>query len=188
MDQAAEVLSGLLGGEDVEYFLLVGVVRPAKGTETLLDAWKISTCSQRHKLLIAGRWVQTPREVSAKARRLHNCVVLDRRLTDEEFVHFIAESKFSVLPYLSYSHSSVLISCAKHGGAVILSDIELFSEFLPQYDLTFTAQNSAELASVLDRAAAMSEEDVKTRGEWLRQAVGRYDRDLVEGVARAYAR
>lgn len=186
MEQAAEVLDGLLGVEGAAYFLFIGAVRPAKGIETLIEAWKTCACRQTHKLLIAGRWVDTARALKETAMQLDNCTVVDRRLTNEEFVHFIARSKFSVLPYYSYSHSSVLISCAKHGAAVILSDIDLFKEFLPHDDLTYSSRDANELAAVLDKASEMSDEDVQARGEVLRQAVARYDRDLVQGVADAY--
>lgn len=188
MEQASQTLNNLLSNEDVDYFLFIGIVRQSKGIDTLLDAWKISACKQRSRLLIAGKWANVPEAIKDRAKKLENCVVLDRYLTDEEFVHFIMKSKFVILPYLDYAHSSVLISCAKHNGTMIISDIDLFKDFLRNYDLTFPRGNSESLAALLDRTVEISSDEIRVRKELLKNSVKQHDRRLVEEIANAYGR
>jgi len=185
-EKAAATLQKVMGG-DADYFLFLGYVRKSKGVDTLLEAWKISRCKNKFKLFIAGRWGDTNAiDLLNKATELDNCVVLNKYLSDEEFVCFIEKSRFSILPYNDYSHSSVLISCAKYNGAVIVSDIELFKDYLRDYDLTFPKGNVKALAAVLDKAAEMPENEVKLRAAMLKESVEEYDRKLPEEIARAY--
>ncbi len=185
MEEATELLLGLLGDKDVEYFLFIGGARKSKGPQVLVDAWKRSDCKQKVKLLFAGKVVDDGSRELVK-EGIENCIILDRYLSNEEFVHFIKKSKFVVLPYLACSHSSVIISCAKNNGAVIISDIDLFKEFLPDYDLTFAGGNSKELAALLDMTANMSTDQVEQRAEVLKKAVEQSDHKLAQGVIQAY--
>jgi glycosyltransferase involved in cell wall biosynthesis len=185
MEKASSLLRELLGDEDQQYFLFVGGVRYSKGPETLIKAWKMSDCRKDMKLLFAGKWVEDGSPALIKDE-IENCVVLNRYLSNEEFVHFIKRSKCVILPYYACSHSSVIISCAQHNGAVIISDIELFKEYLPDYDLTFSNGDSKDLAVILDRAAGMSQEEVKKRSDILSKAVEESKKQLVKGVFEAY--
>lgn len=188
MEQAAETLWDTLGGKDKEYFLFIGGARKGKGPEVLIDAWKMSECKKNFKLLFAGKLIDdgTKALIEEATEKVENCVAIKRYLSSEEFAYFIKKSKFVVLPYRVYSHSSVLISCAKTNGTVIISDIDLFKEFLPDYELTFTCGDSKELAVLLDMAAKMSNEQVEQKTELLKKAIEESDRKLVQEVSRAY--
>jgi hypothetical protein len=91
-----------------------------------------------------------------------------------------------VLPYLNYSHSSALISCARLESAVIISDIDLFKDYFDDYDLIFPSGDSKSLASLLDKAALMPIEEVRIRARLLKCSVERHDEELIEKLARAY--
>ncbi len=182
MDEARQILPEIIGGADEDYFLFVGVVREVKGIDCLLDAWESSQCSKTHRLLIAGRWSGPPPQTKTRAEGLANCIVLDRYLTDEEFVYFVSRSRFVILPYLDYAHSSVFLSVGWCRGAVIASDIELFREYLPDYDLSFTKGDSRALAELLDRAREMEKPEVDEYRERLRKAVAQFDDELAEAL------
>jgi glycosyltransferase involved in cell wall biosynthesis len=184
MTDAAEELNSILG-KNADYFLFLGP-RECKGITTIIEAWKIADCKRRCKLFVAGKWGDVPEGTQEKIATLENCVVLSRYLTNEEFVCFIANARFVLLPYLDYSHSSVLISCAKHNGAVIISDIDLFKDYLRNYDLTFPKGDIKALAAVIEKAAEMPENEVKLRAKCLKEAVEQYDRKLPEEIIRAY--
>jgi glycosyltransferase involved in cell wall biosynthesis len=185
--QAVKTLQKELNGNNADYFLFIGGIKKSKGIETLIEAWKIAACRKKFKLLIAGKWDGgDSMALLSQAKELENCVVLNRYLTNEEFVCFIENAKFSILPYNDYSHSSVLISCAKRNGAVIISDIDLFKEFLRNYDLTFPKGDAKTLAAVLEKAAQMPENEVKLRAELLKKSVEQDDRKLIQEVIRAY--
>jgi glycosyltransferase involved in cell wall biosynthesis len=186
-EQAAKTLRELLGDEDAEYFLFIGGVRKSKGPDVLVDAWKMANCKEDKKLLFAGKWVDDgSAELMEEAVKIKNCYALNRYLSNEEFAYFIEKSKFIILPYSACSHSSVLISCAKQNGAVIISDIEYFKDFLSDYDLTFPRNDEKALAAMLDMAAKMPYEQIKEKTEILKKAVERSDRKLIQEVIQAY--
>lgn len=166
--------------------LFLGVVRMSKGIETLLDAWRLCQAKNHHRLLIAGKWVDPPSSLKRLAWDLHNCTVVDKYLDDEEFVSLIGDAKFVVLPYRDYSHSSVILSCANHGGAVITSDIELFREILPGYDLSFPPGDSRALAKIIDYAMDLPQEKVDEHKSILSASVEKMNKDLVRGLEIAF--
>jgi glycosyltransferase involved in cell wall biosynthesis len=183
MDQADRRFRDLLGHSP--FFLLCGVVRRSKGVEVLLDAWAKAACAATHKLVIAGKWDEHD-DLLTRARATPGCILMEQYLTEEELVWLIEHAHFSVLPYLDYTHSGILWSVAHHGGAVIVSDIELFKELLPEYDLVVPRGDATALAAALDRAATMSAEEVALRRLQLQRAAQEEARRLVCGVASAY--
>lgn len=182
--KAQEVLNSILK-KNTEFFLFSGP-RECKGISTLIEAWKITEAKQKCALLIAGKWGDVPRGTREKLNQLDNCIVFEQYLTNEEFVYFIAKAKFVLLPYLNYAHSSVLISCAKHNGAVIISDIDLFKDYFSDYDMTFPKGNAGELAALLDKAVRMSHDEVRIRAELLKSSVDAHDQRLVKELIQAY--
>lgn len=168
-----------------DYFLFLGP-RECKGISTLIEAWEKTDAKEKCNLLIAGKWVDVSREVRERASQLEGCIIFEQYLTNEEFVFFIEKAKFVLLPYLNYSHSSVLISCARHNGAVIISDIELFDDYFSDYELRFPSGESDSLAALLSKAASMDNSDVVIQAEKLRKSVESNDEQLVSQLASAY--
>ncbi|MBN4072375.1 hypothetical protein JYU03_00480, partial [bacterium AH-315-F03] len=182
---SSKTLSRLIPN-DKPYFLFLGVVKMQKGTEVLINAWHNSDLSQYATLVIAGKWTDPPQSLRDKTKQIRSCIVLDKYLTDEEFVLLIEKSQFVVLPYLNYTHSSILVSCGHHNGAVILSNIELFKEMMPDYPLYFSTENETELISVLKKTAAMSYDEVDKYRILTREAIQREREELVVQLRDTY--
>lgn len=185
MLSAQEKLSSLIGA-DGGYYLFLGVVRKSKGIETLLDAWSEANDDNKHKLVIAGSWTDPGEERLQLCQNDSSCTVINRYLSDEEFVYLIQNARFVVLPYLDYAHSSVVISCAHHQGAVIVSDVELFRHTLGDYDLTFTSGDKDSLAQTLRRSMDMDEQTVQLYRTKVRETVTRETEQLPEQLREAY--
>lgn len=146
--------------DDKPFFLFLGVVKMQKGIEFLLNAWQESDITNQANLVIAGKWTDPPYDVRYKAEQDDSCIIIDRYLSDEEFVILIKQAHFTILPYFDYTHSSVLMSCGNHDGAVILSDIELFKEIMPDYPFYFSTDRYDELIDILNKTVNMNEEQV----------------------------
>ncbi|MFQ5606791.1 MAG: glycosyltransferase [Candidatus Zixiibacteriota bacterium] len=168
------------------YYLFLGVVRRSKGIETLLRAWRELRPDDDQRLVIAGTWTDPHEDTRNLAANDSSCVVIDRYLSDEEFVELIRGARFVVLPYLDYAHSSVLIACGNHGGAVIVSDIGLFAEALPDYDLTFPAGDASALARAIESTRRFSATEINERRERLRVAIERENEELVGRLKAAF--
>ena len=176
-----------LTGSDDGYYLFLGVVRRTKGIEELVEAWGQANTDKKHKLVIAGAWTNPDPKCRALVEDDASCVVIDRYITDEEFALLIAKARFVVLPYHEYAHSSVILSCANHKGAVIISDIGLFTELLPDYPLTHKNRDVTALAATLRRSMKMSKQECAACKATLALAVSRENRRLVTELRRAYS-
>lgn len=65
-----------------------------------------------------------------RINQIKDCTFLNRFLTDEEFNHFLSQSKFVLLPYKSSTQSAVLFDSFKNGTPLITSDKGSFREFI----------------------------------------------------------
>ncbi|MEW6411343.1 MAG: glycosyltransferase [Candidatus Zixiibacteriota bacterium] len=169
-----------------DIILFLGVVRNSKGIATLVEAWAQSKARNTSSLVVAGKWTDPSPQLRRALVSDPTCLVIDRYISDEEFVVLLEAARFAVLPYLDYSHSAILMSCGHCGTPVIVSDINLFAEVLPNYDLTFAAGDSKDLTSVLDRAATMKPHQVDVYRKVLTEAVKQENEDLVAGVWEVY--
>jgi glycosyltransferase involved in cell wall biosynthesis len=177
---ASRTLEQLLGDGPRRYFLFAGVLRKRKGLEDLLDAWDRCDLAGKATLVLAGKWsFCVDQALKDRAARTPNCRLLDRFLTNEEFTTFVSRAWYLVLPYQDYAHSSVLISAARHGAAAIVSDIELFREYLGDYEMMFPAGDVQALARKLQEAAGAQGRIVEQHRSLLRRAVEDSDRHLV---------
>ena len=171
--------------DNKSYFLFIGVVRRSKGIEMLLEAWSRFESSDECSLVIAGKWAGIE-DMKVEACRLKNCIIIDRYLSDEEYVVLIKNARFILLPYLDYAHSAILFSCLRLDGKVIISDIDLFKEILPSYPLTFKKGDTSDLIFMLNKALTMSSEALSeivgyTKGDFVN-----YDQKLAEGIRSAF--
>lgn len=88
-----------------KYILFFGSVRPYKGVDILIEAYKKSNCkSQEIKLVIAGKDIE--------GNVLHDyqdkdIIILNRYIENDELATLISNSLFAVLPYKSATQSGV---------------------------------------------------------------------------------
>jgi len=180
--QLSQHIAGL---KNKSYFLFIGVVRRSKGIEMLLEAWSRFEFSDECSLVIAGKWAGID-EMKVEASHLKNCVLIDRYLSDEEYVVLIKNAKFIVLPYLDYAHSAILLSCLHLEGIVIISDISLFTEMLPSYPLTFGKGDIHQLLLILNKAARLSKDDLLKIRKSTQGFFDDYDQKLTDGIQSAF--
>ena len=185
MKRARDELTTQLNGRST-YILFIGVVRQSKGIENLLDAFQLISRKKDLGLVIAGKWSGTPASLKERAVKLKHCILIDRYLTDDEFAAFIEGATVVVLPYLDYTHSAVLPSCADHKATVILSDIPMFREFLPNYSLFFEKGSVSSLANAIETAMDMDDSERMKCKEILYEFWVKQKALLVEGLLSAY--
>jgi beta-1,4-mannosyltransferase len=65
-------------------------------------------------------------------RTVRHAVLIDRRLSDQEFADLTAASDASLLPYTAVTTSGVLVSSWSLGTPVVASDLPLFQELIPE--------------------------------------------------------
>jgi len=175
----------IAGIDNKSYILFIGVVRRSKGIEMLLEAWKRLEFSDECSLVIAGKWADID-EIKVEASGLPNCIIIDKYLSDEEFVILIKNAKFTVLPYLDYAHSSIVISCLRLDCIIVLSDIDLFKEILPSYPLMFMKGDINQLIFIMNKALNMSGNDLLKIRNSNKDIIGNYDKLLAEGIQSAF--
>lgn len=168
------------------YYLFLGVVRRSKGIETLINSWSIFNNDGKERLVIAGKWTDPDEGLRIIADNDNTIAVIDRYVNDEEFVQLIQDAKLVVLPYQEYAHSAIIIACGNHGGAVVISDIDLFRQLLPDYSLTFKHGDFADLMKVLKLSTTLSQVDIDNLRQELKQAVVTQNETLVEDLREAY--
>jgi beta-1,4-mannosyltransferase len=79
-------------------------------------------------------------------------VLLDRRLTDQEFADLTAASDLTLLPYSAVTTSGVLMSSWSLGTAVVASDLPFFREAIPDggaWGRLFTAGDPGSFADAI---------------------------------------
>jgi glycosyltransferase involved in cell wall biosynthesis len=155
----------------LDYFLFIGIVRLSRGIVTLLEAWGKFRGNHRSKLVLAGKWNRRALSLKPKAAKLANCLIIDRYLSDAEFVTLIRNARFVVLPYEECYHSSVLFSCAWSHGAVITSDHPVLQEIMGDYDLEFPKNNSSALADMMERCLFFSPDRIEHYRLYLQQRI-----------------
>lgn len=143
-----------------DYLLFVGRIRPYKGIDTLLEAYRDSIADSGVPLVVAGSG-----SFSDEQRGLldslsgANVRVVNRWLEIEDISALIASSKFVVLPYSSATQSGVIPLAATLGVPAIASDAGGLSEQLldGETGFLFTAGDSTALASVIGRAMSLGD-------------------------------
>lgn len=138
-------------------FLFIGHVRPSKGIDCLLESFaRYREAGGDWELMIEG--AMTLKE--ERRMRHFTKAVMNKALSDVEFMEVVSEASFVVLPYRKgYSNSSVHLCSIIHGHTpFICSDIELFADFVDGSDcLKFAADDTGALCELLFSAQKMTE-------------------------------
>jgi len=184
-----------LAGESIQndlqskhgYYLFIGVVRNSKGIDTLIESWPEANKDKKQRLVIAGSWTDPEPSLKNKINQDISCSLIDRYLEDEEFFQLIKNARFVVLPYKEYAHSAIFFSCASQSCPVIISDINLFNDFLPEYDLKFQPGDKHGLIAALKKSMSMSDEQVRQKGQLVRQVVEAKNSTLAKELKSAFS-
>ena len=106
--------------------LAFGLVRPYKGTDVLLEAFRQVEGAE---LWVVGMPRMPMGELRELARRAPGKVrFVDRFITDPEIPAFMRRADVVVLPYRNIEQSGVLYTALAFGKAMVLSDVGGFSE------------------------------------------------------------
>jgi glycosyltransferase involved in cell wall biosynthesis len=115
-----------LGGVDAPVILAFGLVRPYKGTDVLLEAFRQVEGAE---LWIVGMPRMPMDGLRDLARRASGTVrFVDRFVTDPEIPAFMRRADVVVLPYRNIEQSGVLYTALAFGRPLVLSDVGGFPE------------------------------------------------------------
>jgi glycosyltransferase involved in cell wall biosynthesis len=129
-------------GPDVPVVALPGLLRPYKGIDVLLDAWRRFGTQQPGELWIVGM----PRmELPAAAALPPGVRLVPRFVTDAELAGVLRRADLVTLPYREIDQSGVLYAALGLGRPLLLSDVGGFGEV--------AATGAAELVAPGDPAA-----------------------------------
>ncbi len=119
----AKPLSGELAGVRVPIVLLFGLMRPYKGIDVALEAWRGITGAE---LWIVGM----PRmdTTALKAAAPPGVRFIERFVTDVELPAFFARADVVTLPYREIDQSGVLFTALAFGRPLVLTDVGGFGE------------------------------------------------------------
>lgn len=142
------------------YLLFVGRLKPYKGIDTLLEAYRDSVAESGVPLVLAGSGSFSEKE-HRLLESLSRCEVrvINRWLEIEDISALIASAKFVVIPYSTATQSGVIPLAAALGVPTIASDAGGLSEQVVDgtTGMLFRAGDSAALAVSLSEALGMDE-------------------------------
>ncbi len=125
----AELPAGPLPPElpdrDLPVVLCFGLLRPYKGLDTLLDAWRSSELAGDAELWIVGRPLGVDAAAVAAAAP-PGVRILARFVTDAELAALFRRAELAVLPYARterFDFSGVLATALAFGRATVVSDV-----------------------------------------------------------------
>ena len=142
--------------DDAPLVAMLGLLRPYKGLEVLLDAWPtVHAALPIARLLVAGRVLGDPAgaarlEVMAADGALG--VMSDLRFTPtEEFVGALLRADVVVLPYRRIDQSGVLFAALALGRPIVATRVGGFAEVVEQYGVGVVVEpeDPAALAAAL---------------------------------------
>jgi glycosyltransferase involved in cell wall biosynthesis len=108
-------------------FLFIGHLRPEKGIDDLLAAWKklSSNILDRAFLTVAGTYSSS---LKLNFEGLVNCTLLLEYMNEEKFVQLIRACHYVVLPYRGGTNSGVLSIASALGRPCITTQLPIFLE------------------------------------------------------------
>jgi glycosyltransferase involved in cell wall biosynthesis len=119
-----------LQGTEAPVILAFGLVRPYKGTDVLLEAFR---AIEGAELWVVGMPRMPMDELRELARRAPGTVrFVDRFVTDPEIPAFMRRADLVVLPYRNIEQSGVLYTALAFGRPLVLSSVGGFPEVTKQ--------------------------------------------------------
>lgn len=126
-------------------FLFLGRVSKYKGVDILLDAIAKVPENLYDKLIIAGKW-----NYRNTTEYNHDKVkIIDKWLSDNEILHYIAESDVMVFPYTEASQSGVATLAINYLKPSIVTEVGALSEQFNDKAAFFIRPDSEDLAKAI---------------------------------------
>ena len=166
-------------------YLHLGLLRPYKGIENLLQVWQENECLFRDStLIIAGKASEEYRQKLDKLTSRSNNVIFIPQFIENERIHlFFSAATFVVLPYVALLNSGSLILAMSYGKPIIAPRLGSIPEMLREADaLLYDSQDRAGLLEALKVSKCI---DLETLSQQVFQACDRLDWSLI-GVKTAY--
>ncbi len=186
----ARLLPAELAAVDKPVVLFFGLLRPYKGLDVLLEAWRELAADA--ELWIVGRPRMDIAALQASAPPSVRWV--SRFVADEEIGAYFERADLVVLPYREIDQSGVLFTALAFGAPLLLSDVGGFAEVARQGAAALVAPGDAPaLAAQLQRLladpdarAALSEgARAAAGGRYAWDAIARRHLELYERLAEA---
>ena len=146
------------------YLLFIGRIRPYKGIDTLLRAYRDTPGLEDVPLVIAGSGEFSDEERALLESLAERPVeVVNRWLEPEDISALVSSARFVVLPYTSATQSGVIPLASAFGIPSIASDTGGLAEQVVDGEtgLLFAVGDSVALGVALDRASQMDEADYR---------------------------
>lgn len=138
---------------------VVGVIRPYKGLDELLDAWPHVLAGRPRRLLVAGAPADEPGiEALVERAALDARVIVDaRKIPADEIQVFLRAADVAVFPYRRSLNSGALMLALTFGLPVIVPAGGGLEELVdPAYAVTFEPGDGGSLAAALERAPGIA--------------------------------
>lgn len=139
-----------------DYILFIGRLTPYKGLRLFFEATKDLACKGK-KIVVAG----SGRDEALKdIQNTPNYIVINRYLTDEDFVELIERCSFVVCPYTSMSQSGIPQTVFVFNKTIVATELDGFKEIIcdnkngllcPLNDLKKLSENISLLANSHDK-------------------------------------
>jgi glycosyltransferase involved in cell wall biosynthesis len=154
--------------------LFFGLLRPYKGLELLLDAWR----SVRHpgELWIVGAPRMDVRRLHERAGTGAGVRFVERYVSDAELAAYFARADLVVLPYHEADQSGVLFTALAFGKPLVLSDVGGFPELARETGAarTFPAGDAAALALAMEQLLGDGAQRAEMSARALSASAGAY--------------
>lgn len=142
-------------------FLFIGYLRREKGLQILLEAWRLIQNSYTDiTLTVVGR---ISSDCQYDFSGLKNFQLIDKFVNDDEYVMYIDESDYVVLPYLEGTNSGILSTVSSLRKPSITSNLQMFMESEFSIEKLRFDQNSTEsLCEKLGEVIVNHQKEYKT--------------------------
>jgi len=175
---AERPLPGALAAVRGQVVLFFGLLRPYKGIDVLLDAWRRLGPDPGAELWIVGRARMDTSTLRASSPRSVRWV--ERFVADEEVAAYFRRADLAVLPYLQAEQSGVLFTALAFGTPLVVSNVGGFPEIAAAGAAALVEPGDAEaLAARLRRLLDDPGERVTLAAGARRAAAGPYSWDAI---------
>jgi glycosyltransferase involved in cell wall biosynthesis len=148
-------------GDDEKTILFFGRIRPYKGIEYLLDAFRLLPADERakYRLIVAGEpkkgsedYLRQIREAVQRDFKEGQVILRIQFIPDEEMELYLKGADVLVLPYKEIFQSGVLFLAYSFGLPVVATDVGSFREEIVEGSTGFLCQpgDPAELAKAIE--------------------------------------